>query len=224
MREQMSSQNDNKYLYWTKEGLYRLRPASQETESGQKQDSSPSGPLGEESEATKFLDTYSQAVIQVAERVSPAVVNIGVTKRGPGPFQNRPDSFGQAGLGSGFIFTPDGYVLTNSHVAHGATRMEVTLADGRVFSAQLVGEDPHTDLAVLSIFSSSFLAPPNKLDHGSRTSLMVAEAFVASPSWISSSSSSIPIFSITLRKPFIHLMHSEAAPTPSSRAGQMSRE
>jgi S1-C subfamily serine protease len=171
----MSGQNDNKYLYWTKEGLYRLRPASQETESGQKQNSTPSDPLGEEGEATRFLDAYSQAVIQVAERVGPAVVNIGVTKRGPGPFQNRPDSFGQAGLGSGFIFTPDGYVLTNSHVAHGATRLEVTLADGRVFSAQLVGEDPHTDLAVLSIPASNL--PVGKL--GDSAELRVGQLVIA---------------------------------------------
>ncbi|GFP42429.1 serine protease Do [Candidatus Hakubella thermalkaliphila] len=171
----MSSQNDNKYPSSTEEGLYYLRPASQETEPGQEQASSSSGPLEDESEATKFLDAYSQAVIQVAERVSPAVVNIGVTKRGPGPFQNRPDSFGQAGLGSGFIFTPDGYVLTNSHVAYGATRIEATLADSRVFSAQLVGEDPHTDLAVLSIPASNL--PVGKL--GDSAELRVGQLVIA---------------------------------------------
>ena len=92
-----------------------------------------------------LLDAYSRAVVKVVEDVGPAVVSITLG------WQLREGGMEKGGAGSGVIITPDGYILTNSHVVHNATRMDVTLSDGRSYEAMLIGDDPATDLALIRI-------------------------------------------------------------------------
>src|ERR1041385_6763511 len=92
-----------------------------------------------------LLDEYSRAVVSAVKRVAPSVVNIEVQQHS----KNQPRDV--AGNGSGFVITPDGFILTNSHVIHAATRIVVNLSGGRDCPAQLIGDDPETDLAVIRI-------------------------------------------------------------------------
>jgi S1-C subfamily serine protease len=102
-----------------------------------------------------LLDAYSRAVIRAAEQVSPSVVNIEGFRQSHHRHATDPRSAPEMhSNGSGFIFTPDGFILTNSHVVHDASRIDITLADGRRMPAEVVGDDPETDLAVVRIGAS----------------------------------------------------------------------
>jgi S1-C subfamily serine protease len=97
---------------------------------------------------TALLDAYSRAVAGAVDRVSPAVVHLQAKRRANNTVHSADLP---AGAGSGVIFTPDGFVLTNSHVVHGASAIDAILTDGRTLPAYLVGEDPDTDLALLRL-------------------------------------------------------------------------
>ena len=121
------------------------------------------------------LDAYSRAVIQAASRVGPSVVAIEV-HHDP---QIKPDQ-GQpvprrGASGSGFVFTPDGLILTNSHVVHGAAKIDVTLPEGKRHVADLIGDDPDTDLAVVRIQAPNLV--PARL--GDSQSILVGQLVVA---------------------------------------------
>ena len=111
----------------------------------------------------RLLDAYSAAVVAAVEAVAPAVAHLEVR------FNRR------GGTGSGFAFTPDGLLLTNSHVVHGAQSIRATFADGLAADADLLGDDPHTDVALLRIGASA--VPAAKL--GTSRDLAVGQLAIA---------------------------------------------
>ena len=95
----------------------------------------------------ELLDAYSQAVINVVDKAGPAVVSLEVRARGP------------AGAGSGFVVTPDGYVMTNSHVVQNARQIRVRTPAGEIVEGQVMGDDPATDLALIRVDAAALASP-----------------------------------------------------------------
>ncbi|TGM17106.1 PDZ domain-containing protein [Leptospira selangorensis] len=99
----------------------------------------------EKLDEAEILDAYSKSVIQAVDSVGPSVVHLQVTNKK-----------GEGGSGSGFFLTPDGFIATNSHVVDGAAKIKANLSDGSSKEAELVGNDPHTDVAVLKVHGGLF--------------------------------------------------------------------
>lgn len=118
-----------------------------------------------------LFDAYSRSVVRAVETVAPSVVRIEVAKTRQTPGSPREAS----GSGSGFVISPDGLVLTNSHVIHGAASIQVVLSDRRRPDAVLVGEDPESDLAVLRVYAPNLV--PVKFGDSSR--LRVGQLVIA---------------------------------------------
>jgi len=114
---------------------------------------------------TGTLDPYSQLVARAFERVGPAVASIGATRA----------NGRRLGQGSGLTYTPDGYLLTNSHVIKGAAKLFAALPNGREYEAELVGDDPETDLAVLRLSGSDF----EHAEFGRSSALRVGQLVIA---------------------------------------------
>lgn len=123
-----------------------------------------------------LLDAYSGAVIGALEKVSPAVTFIEVVRKGGNAGSGRRSGRENRASGSGFLFTPDGYLLTNSHVVQGAENITVGLNDEQHFAADLVGNDPESDLAVLRIGSPASLP---YVDFGDSAALRVGQVAIA---------------------------------------------
>jgi S1-C subfamily serine protease len=126
----------------------------------------PSAQLASLGDESRLLDAYSEAVTGAVARVGPSVVRLELRSNGRG----------RSGSGSGVILSPDGFVLTNSHVVQGAKRAEVTVIDGRIFSGRVLGDDPDTDLALVRIDENATL-PAARL--GNSKSLKPGEIAIA---------------------------------------------
>ena len=120
------------------------------------------------------LDAYSRTVIGAEERVGPAVVSVGVARQAPERWRRRglPEL---RGGGSGVVIAPDGYVLTNSHVVRAGQKIDVTLQDGRAHEGRILGDDPHSDLALVQIPESGL--PTAEL--GDSSTLRVGQLVIA---------------------------------------------
>ena len=169
-----------------------------------------------------LLDAYSGAVIGALDRVAPAVTFIEV-EHGASPSRGRRST---RGTGSGFLFTPDGYLLTNSHVVHGADRISVRLNDDARFAADVVGNDPDSDLAVLRIGSAAAL-PYVQFGDSSRVRVGQVAIAIGNPLGYSKTVTTGVISALgrTLRATSGRLMHdvmqTDAALNPGNSGGPL---
>jgi S1-C subfamily serine protease len=122
---------------------------------------------------SEIFDAYSRSVVGASERVSPSVVKIEIEKKGRRVRGRQMPN--ESGSGSGFVFTPDGFIMTNSHVVHDATRINVLTQAGGSYVADLIGDDPDTDLAVIRINAPGITAT----QLGSSTGLKVGQLAIA---------------------------------------------
>ncbi|HTN50435.1 MAG TPA: trypsin-like peptidase domain-containing protein [Burkholderiaceae bacterium] len=120
-----------------------IPPAGSEWVALADEDALPVTPPTASADDGPLLDAYSSAIVRAVERVGPAVALVSVRHRG--------SRSNRGGTGSGFAFTPDGYLLTNSHVVRGASAIRVAFANGREYDGDLIGEDSETDVAVVRI-------------------------------------------------------------------------
>jgi len=144
-------------------------------DAGEGMSSAPPAATSQSPSDAELLDAYSRTVSSVVERVAPAVVSVDVHHRRSRTARAQRE---ERGHGSGFVFTPDGFILTNSHVAHGATKTDVAFADGRRLRATLVGDDPDTDLAVLRVEDSAQVTAPTA-PLGDSAALRVGQVVIA---------------------------------------------
>lgn len=200
--------------------MFTPRPASLESAGDPPADAAPVEDSKAEDGA--LLDAYSAAVIGALERVAPAVTFIEVVHAGAQSAGRR----ASRGTGSGFLFTPDGYLLTNSHVVHGAERVTVRLNDDARFHADLVGSDQDSDLAVLRIGSPAVLP---YVQFGDSAKLQVGQVAIAigNPLGYSKSVTTGVISALgrTLRASTGRLMHdviqTDAALNPGNSGGPL---
>jgi S1-C subfamily serine protease len=127
----------------------------------------------ETADDAELLDAYSRAVTKVVHDVSPSVVNIEVIQQQKHPTNGQTRQ--ARGGGSGFVITPDGFIVTNSHVVHHATEISVQFADGTRHAARIIGDDPDTDLAVIHTDAPS-LVP---VTFGDSSSLRAGQLVIA---------------------------------------------
>ena len=124
----------------------------------------------------KILDEYSRVIIKASQVVSPSVVRIeNITNISDYNHNSNQNNEILMGSGSGFIFTPDGFILTNSHVVNNANKLKVKMQNGKIFDAYLIGDDPETDIAVIRINGPNL----NTAQLGNSNNIFVGQLVVA---------------------------------------------